>query len=132
MYCPVIIMSPPFSLEIKGKHCSKGVFCVSNNVVHYNIAVNHHRMDTSKVLGKFGFMRTFFYHQNPKFVSHIVFKNVTQVSATECKTRGIVCKHPYNFLCSARNLDCYASFVVLVPFLGERVQGFHYICDGSV
>ena len=26
MYCPVDIMSPFFTLEMKGKQCSKGVF----------------------------------------------------------------------------------------------------------
>ena len=26
MYCPVVIMSPPLSFEIKGKHRSKGAF----------------------------------------------------------------------------------------------------------
>ena len=89
-------------------------------------------MDTNNVVGEFGFMRAFSYHQYPKFVSHIVTKNVTQVGATECKTRGIVCKHSYNFLRSARNLDCYATFVVVVPLLNESIDGFDNVCDGSV
>ena len=73
----------------------------------------------------------FSYHQYPKFVSHIVTKNVTQVGATECKTRGVVCKHNYNLL-RARNLYCYASFVVVVSLLNELIHGFHNVCDGIV
>ena len=91
----------------------QGSFCVSDNVLIYWIAVNHQRLDTNKVVGKFGFMRPFSYHQYPNFVYHNVTKNVTQIGATEGKTRGIVCNHKYNFLHSARNLDCYASFVVV-------------------
>ena len=48
-------------------------------------------MDTNNVVGKFVFMRFFSFHQYPKLVSHIVIKNLTQVSALECNTRGIVC-----------------------------------------
>ena len=88
-------------------------------------------MDTNNV-DKFGLMRSFSYHQYPEFVSHIVTKTVTQVGTTECKSRGTVCKHNYNFLRSARNLDCYASFVVVVSLLIERIHDFHNICDGSV
>ena len=89
-------------------------------------------MDTNNVVGNFGFIRTFSYHQYPKFVSHIVTKDVTKIGATVLKTRGIVCKHTYNFLRSARNLDCYACFVVVVSLLNERFRGIHNICDGSV
>ena len=89
-------------------------------------------MDTNNIVGNFGFMRSFPYHQYPKFVSHIVTKNMTQVGASECKTRAIVCKHNHNFLCSARNLDCYASFVMVVSLLNKRIHGFHNVCDGSV
>ena len=39
-------------------------------------------MDTNNVLGKFGFMRSFFYDQYLKVVSHIVTKIVTQIGAT--------------------------------------------------
>ena len=63
---------------------------------------------------------------------HCYKKNVTQVGATECNTIGIVCKHNYNFLCSSRNLDCYASFVVVVSLLNKRIHGFHNVCDGIV
>ena len=73
-----------------------------------------------------------FFHQYPKLVSHIVTKSVTQVGATECKTRGIVCKHNYIFLCSARNVDCYANFVVVVSLLNKRIHSFHNVCDGIV
>ena len=77
-------------------------------------------------------MWSFPYHQYTKFVSRIVTKSMTQVGATECKTRAIVCKHNYNFLCSARNLDCYASFVVVVSLLNKRIHRLHNVCDGSV
>ena len=89
-------------------------------------------MDTNNVLVKFGFMGTFSYHQYLKFVSHIVAENVTQVGATECKTRGIVCKHNYNFLRSTRNLDYYASFVVVLSLLNESIHGFYNVSDGRV
>ena len=89
-------------------------------------------MDTNNVVGKFGFMRPFSYNQYPKLVSHIVTKNVTQISAAECKTRGIVCKDKFNFLRSARNLDCYACFVVVVSLLNKRIHGFDNVCDGSL
>ena len=74
----------------------------------------------------------FSYHRYPKFVSHIVTKNVTQVGVEEGKTRGIVCKHNCNFLRSTGNVDCYANFVVVVSLLNQRIHGFHNICDGSV
>ena len=35
------------------------------------------------------------------------------------------------FLRSARNLDGYASFVVVASFLNERILGFYNVCDGS-
>ena len=77
-------------------------------------------------------MRTFSYIQYPKFVSYIVNEILTQVGATECKNRVIVCKHNYNFLRSARKLERYANFVVVVSLLNERFHGFHNDCDGSV
>ena len=89
-------------------------------------------MDTNNVVSKFGFMRTFSFHQYPQLVSHNVTKNVTQVSATECKNSGTVCKKKYNFRRSARSLDFCASFVVVVSLLDERIHGFHNACDGSV
>ena len=114
-------MSPPFSFEIKGKHRSKGAF-VSPTMLYSTISLYFN----------FGFMRSFPYHQYPKFVSQILTKNVTQVGASECKTRAIVCKHNYNFLCSAGNLDCYASFVMVVSLLSKRIHDLHNVCDGSV
>ena len=40
--------------------------------------------------------------------------------------------HDYNFLRAATNLDCYASFVVVVPLLDESVHGFHNVRDENV
>ena len=132
MYCPVVIMYPPFIFEMKGKHRSKGAF-VSPTMLYSTRSLLYHRgMDTNNVVGKLWFMRTFSFLQYPKMVSHIVTKNVTQVSATECKTKAIVRKHNYNFLRSARNLNCYASFVVVVSLLEESIHGSHNVCDGSV
>ena len=132
MYCPVVIMSPPFSFKIKGKHRSKGTFLSPTLLYSTRALLNHQRKDTNNVVGKCWFMRTFSFHQHPKFVSHIDAINVAQVSATECKTRGIVCKHIYNFFRSARNLDCYANFVVVASLLNESIHGFKNVCDGSV
>ena len=113
MYCPVVIISPPFSFEIKGKHRRNGA-SVPQHCFTLLDRCKSSAMDTNNVVGKLGFMRTFSYDQYPKFVSHIVTKNVTQVGATECKTRVIVCKHNYNLLRPARSPDCFASFVVVV------------------
>ena len=131
MYCPVVIISTPLSFEIRGKHRSQGVF-LSPTMLYSSRSLNHQRKETNNVVGKLWFMRALFFHQYPKMVSHIVTKNVTEGSATKCKARAIVCKHTFNFLRSARNLNCYASFVVVVSLLDEHIHGFHNVCDGSV
>ena len=77
-------------------------------------------------------MRTFSYHQYPKYFPTLLPKSVTQVGAKDCKTTVIVRMHNYTFLSSVRKLDCYESFVVVVSLLNERVHGFNNVCDGSV
>ena len=124
-------MSPPFSFEIKGKHRSKGVWCLQQSCILLECC-------KSSANGYEQCRRQIQVHEDLflssvlQFVSHIVVKNVILVGATECKTGGIVCKHNYNFLRSARNLDFYASFVVVVSLLNERIHGFHNVCDGGV
>ena len=104
-------------------------FLLCNRLRSYTLVINR---SWNNVVGRFGFMRPFSYQQYPKFVSHIVTKNMTQVGATESNNRAIVWKQNYNFLRSVRTLDCYASFVVVVSLLNERIQGFYNIWDGSV
>ena len=131
MYCPVVIMSPLFIFEIKGKHRSKGVLCLQQSCILLDCC-------KSSANGYEQCRRQIQVHENLllssvlQFVSHIVVKIVILVGATECNTRGIVCKHNYNFLRSARNLDCYASFVVDVSLLNEPIHGVHNVCDGGV
>ena len=132
MYCPVVILSPPFSFEIKTdnivarellclQQCCTLLECCKLSASGYEHCCRQIRVPED-----------FFLPSYPKLVSHIVTKNVTQVGATKCKTRGTVCKHNCNFIRSARNLYCYASFVVVGSLLNERIQGFHNVCDGSV
>ena len=108
MYCSVVIMSPPFSFEIKGKHRSKGAF-VSPTMLYYTRSCKSSANGYEQRRRQIRVHEVFFLHQHPIFVSQIVIKNVTQIGATKCKTRGIVCKQNDNFLRFARNLDSYAN-----------------------
>ena len=73
-----------FELAYEWKATEQMRCCVSNNIVLYNVSVNHEWTDTNNIVSKFWFMRTFPTDEYSQIISHISWKNKSQVSTNNC------------------------------------------------
>ena len=133
MYCPVVILSPALSFEIKGKQRSQQwSFRVANNIVLNQVGVYHERVYADNVVSKIWFVRSFPSPHYSNFITNITCENVSQIRFNECKTRSFTFKLNLNFLRSSRHFNFDTAFAVIVSFLNENVHGFNNIRNGRV
>ena len=90
MYCPVAIMSPDLSFEIKGKQRSPR-YSLSK------VRVYHERVYLDIVVSNFWSARCFSFQKYSKLITNITSENVSQIRTKECKTRYFICKINCNF-----------------------------------
>ena len=129
MYCPVVIVSPDLSFEMKGKQWS---LCVANDIVLNQICVYHERVYAYNVVSKFWFVRSISSQHFSKFITDITSENVSQMRTEQCKTRSFIHKVNLNSLRSSRHFNCDTVFVVIVSILNQSVLDFNKIRNGRV
>ena len=121
-----------FELGYKLKATEQRRFCVSNNIVLYNVKVNNEWMDANNIVSKCWFMRTFTTHEYSRIISHISSKYMSQVSTKKCKTRFFIRQIQLYFLRYPANFDCDASVSVVASFLYESIHSFHNVSYGGI
>ena len=132
MYCPVFIMSPALSFEMKRKQRSNEHF-VSSTILYSNqVRVYHERVYANNVVSKFWLVRSFFSQHYSKFITNITSENLSQIRTKECKSRYFIYNVNLNFLCSLRHLNCDTVFAVTVSFSNESVNGFNNVRNRTV
>ena len=63
-----------FELGYEWKATEQRRFCVSNNILLYNVSINHESMDANNIVSKLWFMRTFPTHEHCQIIAHISSK----------------------------------------------------------
>ena len=123
VYCPVVLISPALSFEIKTNNSARG-FRVINNFVFNRVCVYHGREYAGLVENKFWFLRFFFFSiSHSRFHANIASENVSHVRTKECRTRSFICEVNLNFLLFSRHIDYDRSFCLIVSLSNERAHG---------
>ena len=119
-------------LRSKRKVTQQRSLCFANDIVLNQVGVHHERVYADNVVSKFWFVRCFSSQHYSKFISIVIFENVSQIRTKECTTRSFICKVNLNFLRSSRHFNFDTVFAVIVSFLNENVHGFNNIRNGRV
>ena len=115
IYSPIVIMSPGFSFETKGKQRRNGLL-VLPTILCSVCSVCIMKVYTNKVLSMLGFVRSFFPQHHSKFIANVAFINVSWACTKERWTSFSICKVNFTFVQSFRDFKDDTGLVVDVSF----------------
>ena len=126
MQCPIVMKSPLFGFEIKGKQHNKGTF-VTPKLMHSIRSLYIVREFADNLENNFWFMVSFISQQYYKFIANFYPKTATQVPTKNRKTSFFVFLANLNVLHCWRDFNCCSIFAVIVLPLNECVHVFNIV-----
>ena len=121
-----------FELGYECKVTEQRRICVSNNILLYNVSVNHEWLDANNIVSKCWFIRTFSTHECSQIISHISSKNMSKVNTKNCWTQFFIRRIHFYFVHYPANFDCDANVSVVVSFLYESIHSLHNVSYGGI